>query len=341
MALRIDASRALRTQSQLEILIHAVLGASSDDENRAVEWKSGYKNLTDTEPSFAIGRAILGLANRPVTVANTVFEGVGYVLVGVEPGSMNGQVVPDSAELLNAIRRFTGHGWPHWDPRSVVIDGRNVLVITVEPPRDGDRIALLRKAFQPAKGTAVAEGTVFVRQPGATERASRMEIEMLQDRLLAGTATQAEASRADQRDRELRGLIADMVHSAHQWVNTMEILVIATATDKWGQREWISWANSDSGTAMGTHAQTVHQNARKIRLLSHAPQLLEAVSAAEGTLGDSAHWDAIHKGGTSGEERSAAYRQLGKVKRLFDAVEAIGISLLTTASNNDGTGLAG
>ncbi|MGI5516114.1 hypothetical protein [Streptomyces sp. CA-106131] len=48
------------------------------------------------------------MANRPVSVAAAAFEGVGYVVIGAEPGALNGQLVPDSAELVNALRRYTG-----------------------------------------------------------------------------------------------------------------------------------------------------------------------------------------------------------------------------------------
>lgn len=148
-ALKIELSSALRPSDQVLSLVRAVYDAAPEDETRAVEWKSGYADLTSQEASFAISRAILGLANRPVAVAAASLEGVGYVLVGVEPGAMNGQPVPDSAELLNAVHRYTGHRWPHWDARTLVLNDVSVLVVVVEPPRKGDRIASLQKAYQP------------------------------------------------------------------------------------------------------------------------------------------------------------------------------------------------
>lgn len=206
MVLSIDTSRALRTPNQVLSLIQAVFEAAPEDESRSIEWKSAYTDLTSTEASFAISRAILGLANRPVAVAAASFEGVGYVLVGVEPGSLEGQQVPDSAELLNAIHRYTGHGWPYWDARTLTFNAVTVLVVTVEPPRDGDRMALLQKSYQPAKGPLVSEGTIFVRRPGATERASRAELEMLQDRLLSGSEAEGTALREATRKSELEKL---------------------------------------------------------------------------------------------------------------------------------------
>ncbi|MFK3672331.1 hypothetical protein ACI2IX_19365 [Leifsonia aquatica] len=139
MTFQIDSSRALRTHDQLvELveLVRAIASAAPEDESRAVEWKSSYKDLTAPDALFAIARAILGMANRPVTVAAAAFEGVGHVVVGAEPGRLVNQVAPDSAELLNALRRYTGHGAPLWDARSVLVNEVSVVVVTVEPPRD-------------------------------------------------------------------------------------------------------------------------------------------------------------------------------------------------------------
>lgn len=110
--------------------------------------EGGYSDLTSHEASFAISRAILGFANRMPSVAAAQFEGAAYIVVGAEPGSLLGQDVPDSAEVANAIGRYTGQGFPFWDGRTISVDGANVYVVTVEPPRDGDRIALLQKDHQ-------------------------------------------------------------------------------------------------------------------------------------------------------------------------------------------------
>jgi hypothetical protein len=178
VTLRTDTARALRTHDQLVSLVRDVVAAAAADESRAIEWKSGYDDLRAPEAAFAIARAIIGLANRPVDVSASAFEGVGYVIIGAEPGSLAGQSVPDSAELLNALRRYTGHTLPLWDHRAVQLGDVSVLVITVEPPRPGDRIAVLQKSFQPLKGALVPEGTIFVRQPGATERELRLATNM-------------------------------------------------------------------------------------------------------------------------------------------------------------------
>lgn len=330
MVLSLDTSRALRTPAQVLALMQAVYEAAPEDESRSIEWKSAYPDLTSTEASFAISRAILGLANRPVAVAATSFEGVGYVLVGVEPRSLEGQQVPDSAELLNAIHRYTGHGWPYWDARTHTFNAATVLVVTVEPPRDGDRIALLQKSYQPAKGPLVSEGTIFVRRSGATERASRAELEMLQDRLLRGSEAEAAALREATRKSELREIVTDLVQAGNWWADTMQILVTSTAGGEWKQRDWIEWVDTDSGREMTQNAQSVDRNIRKLRLHTGEDSLvLPALEAQQRIRGGKA-FAVLHSDGRSSEDdRVSAYREINAIKSSLAKFELAAISLLT------------
>lgn len=331
MPLQLDMSRAFRTHDQLASLVGAVLVAAVEDESRAIEWKANYEDLTSSEASFAIARAILGMANRPVSVAQTAFEGVGYLLVGVEPTALVGQVVPDSAELLNAVRRYTGHGWPLWDPRSVTVDGKNVLIITIDPPRAGDRFALLQKSYQPRRGQLVPEGTVFVRQPGATERASRADLEMLQDRLLDGVAAEAKVSRAAERDREARTLVAELVHAGSQWADCMRTLIVMTTNRHWYQSDWIEWVNTDSGRKLAENAQTVQQNARKLYLLTHDVALTEPLRAAQSLMKDETNWTTIFgERASRPNERAVTYRRLYEVTAAFKRLEESAVALLSS-----------
>lgn len=334
MVLTIDTSRALRTPDQVLSLIRAVYEAAPEDESRAIEWKSAYVDLTSTEASFALGRAILGLANRPVAVAAASFEGVGYVLVGVEPGSLNGQQVPDSAELLNAVHRYTGHGWPYWDARTLTLDGVTVLVVTVEPPHEGDRIALLQKSYQPVPGKLVPEGTIFIRQPGATERATRIDVEMLQDRLLSGSIAEGAASRESARKSELREIVADLVQAGNRWADTMEILVISSAGDEWKQRDWFEWVNTDSGREMTKNAQSVDRNIRKLRLNAGEEALILPALDAQARIRGGKAFAVLHsKGGPNEDGRISAYKELNAIKSALAKLELAAIALLTISSS--------
>ena len=330
MALNIDVSQPLRTQEQLVALVTAIANASAGDESRAIEWKSSFPDLRLESASFAVARAILGLANRPVEVARTNFEGVGYVVVGAEPGEICGQILPDNADLIMAVGRYAGRSFPLWDPRSVQIDGREVLVVTVEPPRAGQRIALLQKGYQPpGKTPLVTEGTIFVRHPGATDRASRLDIESLQDRLIEGRDLDSAAARAEGTRRELRALLADAVEAGNAWAGTMEILVIMTGSSDWNQKDWFEWVNTDSGKEMAANAQLVHRNTRKMRILGAPAAVLLALDDAEAELSKTDSFTAVHRRAPStGADRSIAYGHLNAVRSKFAALEAAGIATL-------------
>lgn len=329
MSLILDTSRALRTHDELVSLVRAVVAASPEDESRSLEWKSGYDDLLSAEASFALARAVLGLANRSVEVAQAHFEGLGYIIVGAEPGQIQGQTVPDSAELLNAIRRYTGPTYPSWDPRTVSVDGAAVLVITVEAPTPGDRISLLRKAYQPPKGSMIPDGTIFVRHSGASERATREDIEMLQDRLLGGLDKAVEAALQDSHKQRQRTLLAGILHAVRNWMSTMEILTIMSASGRWKQSDWDEWVNTDSGRAMAESMQIIKDNSRKLRLETTHPNLINALNIALATVERPAEFDCLYAGrATTGDERSAAYGHLGNIGRAFSTLEQVGIDLL-------------
>ncbi|PPF32645.1 hypothetical protein C5E05_19260 [Pseudoclavibacter sp. AY1H1] len=304
------------------------MGADKGDESRSIEWKSGYANILSADASFAIARAILGLANRPVDVAASAFEGVGYVVVGAEPGTLLGQVVPDSAEVLNALRRYTGHGSPLWDQRLVDVEGTEVLVITVEPPRVGDRIALLQKGFQPAKGPLIAEGTIFVRQPGATERGSRSEIEMLQDRLLAGANT-AERERVSKRNEQIRDAVVECVAAAHRWSRAIEIMVLMTYKRAWQARDWEEWVETDTGRAMAADQKLLTDSARRLRLLVSDETFLSTLKYAIDCVNAPDRFEALIKKEVTDEIRSATLQNVWKTQEAWDAVEAAAIAVVS------------
>lgn len=182
MALVIDTARAFRTLDELEALVRAVMAADEHDEGNWVEWK-GDLDLGAKEGQFAISKAILGLSNRSVADAARHCEGCGYVVVGADHDGLHGLTTVDFTVLEQGLAVYlgTGVGTPRWSPRYLDVDGQKVLVITVEPPRLGDRIHTLRKAFNNSPA-----GLVLVRGQAKSEAASPGEIAALEQRLLDG-----------------------------------------------------------------------------------------------------------------------------------------------------------
>jgi hypothetical protein len=157
-------------------------------ETRAVEWKSRW-DLSKVEVQFQLARQILGFGNRDPDDAVRAFGGYAYLLIGVQPGEMGGVTIPDPAQLADALRRFIAAGRPSWDATSVRVDGADVVIVEVAPPKAGDRICCLMRAY--ANSNA---GTIYVRRLGETAQADPAEVRTLEDRLLA--AVSADARRA-------------------------------------------------------------------------------------------------------------------------------------------------
>ena len=181
MALLIDASRPLRNPQELADLVAAVVKASRNDEPDWLEWKRGMP-LGDKATQSTIARAILGLANRPVADASRHVGGCGYVVIGAEDGAVSGVTETDPASLTEALQPYLGSGGPTWGMSYVQHGGKSVLVIIVEPPKDGDRIRTLQKETE---GQKYRPGAIFVRRPGQTVQADPGDIRALEDRFAA------------------------------------------------------------------------------------------------------------------------------------------------------------
>lgn len=313
MPIHLNTEESLKSEAQLVSLVEAVYKAEPEEEHEALEWKSGYQDVTDRAPSFAIAKAILGFANRDVRASKSNCEGEAYLIVGAEPGRIQGQKVPDSAELGQAIGRYTGPTAPAWRARQVQVRGQNVLIITVAPPSDGDRIALLRKSFQPKNGSLVNEGTVFVRKAGKTERATREDMDALQDRLLAGGNN--EQLTLEQRKERIRGAIVDYVCAAERWVQTIEGWVIGSALADWRSGDLLRLSTSEFGKQLGQDMDTIRRRYEELRMDVSDPTVLSALEVCQELFEQREIPDSVWSDGPSDpQHRSIAYHHLNSIR---------------------------
>lgn len=148
-------------------------------ETRWIEWKRSL-DLTTPAGRFVAAKAILGFANRSPEVAAQTCEGTAYLVVGAEPGRVDGvEAIVDHAHLAQKIKTFADG--PRWTPHDIPYEGKTVLVIVVAPPRNGDHIHTLQTDYDKAQA-----GTIFHRGAAITERAGPNDVLMLEDRLLRG-----------------------------------------------------------------------------------------------------------------------------------------------------------
>ena len=184
MSLALDTSRQLRSVGELAQLVEAISRApASESEPDWLEWKSD-ADLTDKHWHAVIAKLVAGFANRDPASARREAGGCGYIVVGAEPGNVPGVTPVDHADLSSGVSRFVGPA-VRWDPRYIECRGRQVLVVTVEPPEFGHPIRAILRAHQPGSGFRMRQGDVYVRSHGRTDLATQADYDMLNRRYAA------------------------------------------------------------------------------------------------------------------------------------------------------------
>jgi hypothetical protein len=193
--LNVDTSKPLRSLPRLEELARAVFDApASTQEMSCVEWKSE-GNAADKKWRAELAKQVLGMANRDPDGAAAWFAGCAYVMLGVAPGELKGTPVYDSAKIESWLAPYVGRtpDGPEWISTYVEVEGKHVLVLTIEPPKPGDPIWTCRRDFSADPKAAgydpkivLREGAIYVRHKASTEEATAADVAMLQRRLLGG-----------------------------------------------------------------------------------------------------------------------------------------------------------
>lgn len=206
----LDLSQPLRGVTALESLVRFVVATNTKNETDWLEWKVGL-DLLAADGRFSVAKQIIGFGNRD-PARRLDAGGCAYVVLGAEPTNLAGQTSLDPADLTSGLRRYVGDDGPAWSPLWVTVDGVDVLVITVEPPRPGDHIHTLRKEVP----GGLQEGTVFIRRPGGTHQASTAEHRMLQRRLLDRPGDDALELSVRVEPEEIRPL--DLDREVEEWI---------------------------------------------------------------------------------------------------------------------------
>ena len=178
--LSIDTTYALETPQDLRRLVEAIHTASSEDETDWLEWKS-YLDLSQRKDRFMLAKTILGMANRQPEIAEQYCQGFGYIVVGVEPSNQPGVSRIDPAKMTDYLEPYLGADALRWNHQFVEYSGCDVLIASVDPPRQGDPIFCLMKTYEHHR-----EGTIYVRKTGKTEPAKPQDVHYLENRARRG-----------------------------------------------------------------------------------------------------------------------------------------------------------
>jgi len=159
-------------------------------------------------------------------------------VVGCEPGDLKGVIPVDPAQLDDGLSSYLGGArGPVWSATFVDVDDRLVLIVVVEPPKDGDPIFTLRKTYQ-----KYSAGTVFVRSHGKTAPADDHDMDRLQARLQTSSANSLDLVMSVVGDVPLSWFDPSRVEATIQeWVEGRRAALIAEA-------ERIEHSRSDKGT---------------------------------------------------------------------------------------------
>ncbi|MEV7394597.1 hypothetical protein [Streptomyces sp. NPDC091215] len=150
MTLNFDTDQPVVGLSRQRALIQAVLGASSADETRWLEWKSRL-DVSRAEGPFAVSKAILGFANMMPDVAAQWAGGHAYLPIGVEEEALHGVATHDIEKVDAWLRRYIGEFDRYrftYVPFDTGEGTRRIMLVDVFPPRWGDSIHTLRKNYE-------------------------------------------------------------------------------------------------------------------------------------------------------------------------------------------------
>jgi hypothetical protein len=174
----IDLSRLPSGERGWRALIAEASRLGERAERHFLEMKSEIDPISK-EGAAKVAKFILGAANRDVVRAARYLEGHAVMLLGVAEGVVMGLAAFEAKDLEDAVRQYLGEPGPPWDFHRVrVTSDRDVIVIAVDPPSDGDPIWVCCKDG-PAN---LHDGDVFIRVDGATRRAKGDELRALQQR---------------------------------------------------------------------------------------------------------------------------------------------------------------
>ncbi|MGD0454370.1 MAG: ATP-binding protein [Solirubrobacteraceae bacterium] len=187
---------ARRPSERLAIVAH-VRDSRTVEETDYLEWKSAY-DLSSKPGAAATARQLIGMANRDFAQAERHAEGSAYVLIGVEPGMVHGVPHWDSADIENWLARYVVPEL-RYDPHYVEIDGKEVLLFTVDAPRQGDPIYCLQRQCDVEEVVTsgstgqvekrikktLPKGAIYVRHGGKTEQHTPEDLTRLTARAAA------------------------------------------------------------------------------------------------------------------------------------------------------------
>lgn len=150
------------------------------------------------------------------------------------------------------------------------------------------------------------------------------------------TRRQADAARRDDRRKEARVLLAELVHAGTQLGRMHGDLVPAYFKSATDQNFWFEWPDTDSGKLLRQCAGTVDRVSGELRLIVKDRQLLDLLAAALEKIADTDPMQELleegkrtgGKGPWDSKIMRGAIRHFKDIERAFQTVETRAAELL-------------
>jgi len=190
-----DFTKLARRPSERVALADYIRSTPGLQESDFLEWKTAY-DLTTKPGRVATSKHLIAFANRDFAQAARNADGYAYLILGVEPGNLVGVPVWDSADIENWLSPYTGIDLRYGPPDYITVDDVHVLFLVVDPPSLGDAIYCMQRAGADAdeNNNTIAEGTIYVRHGGKSERHSGADLRRLTTRATTSVAAALQLS---------------------------------------------------------------------------------------------------------------------------------------------------
>jgi hypothetical protein len=169
-------------ERQWSEFIGRVAAAGDLVERHFIELKSEI-DPTSKQGAAKIAKFILGAAHRDPERAAKYLDGHAVMILGVGEAGARGLTRFEAKDFVGAVQPYVGEPGPGWDFQRVrADDDRDVIVVTVVPPKAGDPIWPCCR-----EGVGLIDGRIYIRADGETREANSGEIRALQARASAAT----------------------------------------------------------------------------------------------------------------------------------------------------------
>lgn len=218
----LDIGRVPSGEASARQLVDAAMALGDTAERHYLELKS-VVDLRGKAGQAKLAKFILGAANRIPAVAARAFEGHAIMVIGVGAAGAIGNAPIEMMELSRNLQPYLSVHGPEWDILRVPVSGgKEVLLIIVSPPKDGDPIYVCYKS-----GEGITDGAIYFRADGETRTASGQEFDQLVARALAGDS-----------DVDIRvNPIGDASFLHHDPTRTLEWRIDAVTAQHWSAHD--------------------------------------------------------------------------------------------------------